>query len=179
MCDLFWLPNCNIRRIQFWVQIFGSEAFNFGPRSAISNIIFMINKLELLWVLNFIALRIFFIFGTKFSWNEETDTCFNVECVLFGQNFDLFSGYCSLPSGCCWLLLVTWWLLLVNALYWWLLLVITRYCSLPLLVWTILYTNLSLPRDLVHPYCCVLWKKCFERSPHFMSVISIIILQWC
>ena len=45
------------------------------------------------------ALGIFFIFGTKFSWNEDIDTCFNVECVLLGRNFDSLGGYCSLPSG--------------------------------------------------------------------------------
>ena len=70
-------------------------------------------KLYLLWVPNFIVLEIFFIFGTKFSWNEEIDTCFNVKYVLLGPNFNCLSGYCSLPSGYCWLLLVTWWLLLI------------------------------------------------------------------
>ena len=62
---------------------------------------------------NFTALRIYFIAGTKFSWNEGTDTCFNVECVLLGRNFDFLGGYlvvttsnlvvtggyCSLPGG--------------------------------------------------------------------------------
>ena len=33
------------------------------------------------------------IFGTKFSTNEGTDTCFNVECVSLGRNFDYFGGY--------------------------------------------------------------------------------------
>ena len=42
---------------------------------------------------NFIAIGIYFLFGTKFSWNEETDTCFNVECVLLGRNFDFLGGY--------------------------------------------------------------------------------------
>ena len=33
------------------------------------------------------------------------------------------------------------------------------------------YTNLLLPRGLVQPpCCCVFWNKCFERSPHFMSL---------
>ena len=49
---------------------------------------FMINKLDLLWLPNFIALEIYFIFGTTFSWNEGIDTCFNVECVLLGRNFE-------------------------------------------------------------------------------------------
>ena len=57
------------------------------------HIIFMINELHLLWVLNFIALRIYSLFGTKFSWNEETDTCVNVVCVLPGRNFDFLGGY--------------------------------------------------------------------------------------
>ena len=53
----------------------------------------MINELDLLWVSNFIALRICFLSETKFSWIEEIDTCFNVECVLLGPNFDFFGGY--------------------------------------------------------------------------------------
>ena len=45
---------------------------------------------------------------------------------------------------------------------------------------SIFYTNLSLPCGLVQPpCCCVLWNKYFQRSPHFMSVISTIIFQWC
>ena len=92
----------------------------------ISDIIFMINELHLLWVPNFIALGIYFLFGIKFSWKEETGTCFDVECVLLGRNFDFLGGYlvvtarylimvttgyargfCSLPSGYCSLLEVT------------------------------------------------------------------------
>ena len=93
---------------------------NGGCESAIEPIIFMINKVDLSWVPNFIALGIYFIFGTKFSWNEEIDTCFNVKSVLLGRNYDFQGGYCSLPSG-------YWWLLLVTASYW----------SFPLLVCTI------------------------------------------
>ena len=59
----------------------------------------MITEIHLLRVPNFIALAIYFLFGTKFSCNEETDPCFNVECVLIGRNFDFFGG--------------AWWLLLV------------------------------------------------------------------
>ena len=45
---------------------------------------------------------------------------------------------------------------------------------------SIFYTNLSLPCGLVQPpCCCVLWNKYFQRSPHFMSVISTTILQRC
>ena len=42
---------------------------------------------------NFIAIGIYFLFGTKFSWNEETDTCFNVECMLLDRNYDFLGGY--------------------------------------------------------------------------------------
>ena len=93
-----------------------------GQDPQFSNIISKINELSLFWVLNFIALRMYFIFGTKFSWNKGIDTCFNIECVLLAHNFDYFGGYfvvaacyCSLPGG-----------------YWWLLLVTGSYCSLPL-----------------------------------------------
>ena len=45
---------------------------------------------------------------------------------------------------------------------------------------TLFYTTLSLPRGLLQPpFGCVLWNKCFKRSPHFMSVISAITLQRC
>ena len=73
----------------------------------------MINKFDLRWVANFIALATYFIFGTKFSRNEVIDTCFNVECVLLGRNLDFLGGYlmvtahflvvtasyCLLPDG--------------------------------------------------------------------------------
>ena len=84
------------------------QVFNFGSRSSISNVIFMIKELNLLWLPNFIALGIYFVFGTKFSWNEGIDTWFNVKCVLRGRNFDFLGGYCSL-------LFVTWWLQVVTA----------------------------------------------------------------
>ena len=42
---------------------------------------------------DFIALGIYFILGTKFSWNEGTDTCLNDECALLSRNFDFFGGY--------------------------------------------------------------------------------------
>ena len=47
---------------------------------------------------NSIALEIYFPFGTKFSWNEGTDTCFNVECALLGRNFDFLGGYLVLTA---------------------------------------------------------------------------------
>ena len=71
----------------------------------------------------------YFIFGTKTSWNEGIDTCFNVKCVLLGRNFNFLDdylvvnacypvvtgGYCLLPGG-----------------YWWSLLDTGGYCSLSL-----------------------------------------------
>ena len=81
--------------LQFWDQICPI----LGQDSQFSNIIFKINKLGLLWVQNFIPCGIYFIFGTKFSWNEGIDTIqyqsggFNVKCVLLGCNFDFFGGY--------------------------------------------------------------------------------------
>ena len=79
------------------------------------HIIFMINEHHLLWVPNFIALGMYFLLETKFSWREETNTCFNVECVLLDHNFNFLgcylvvtarylmvtTGYCSLPCGYC------------------------------------------------------------------------------
>ena len=81
----------------------------------------MINELNLLRVPNFIALGIYFIFGTPFYWNEGIDTGFNYKCVLLGRNFDFLggyfvvttcylvvtAGYCSLLGGYCSLLVVT------------------------------------------------------------------------
>ena len=109
MFDLHKVSNFEKRwnTLQFWDQICPIS----GQDPQFSNIIVTINKLDLLWVSNFIALGIYFILGTKFSWNEEIDTCFNVECVLLGRNFDF--------------LMVTWWLLLFTASYRLLLLVTT------------------------------------------------------
>ena len=104
----------------------------------------MINELDLLSVPNFTALGIFFFFmcvyvcvcvwGGGEGWrgeNEETYTCFNVECVLLGRNFDLRGGYCSLPSDYFCLLLLTgggyFWLLPVTGGYCLLLVVTARY----------------------------------------------------
>ena len=63
----------------------------------------------------------YFLYGTKLSWNEGIDTYFNVECVLLGRNFDfpgrylvftalyivVTTGYCSLPGGYYSLLVIT------------------------------------------------------------------------
>ena len=58
---------------------------------------------------NFIAIGICFLFGTIFTWHEETDTCFNVECMLHDRNYDfrgdylvaigITTGSCLLPGG--------------------------------------------------------------------------------
>ena len=65
---------------------------------------------------NFIALEIYFIFGTNFSWNEGNGTCFNVEWVLLGS-IDFFGGYLVVTARC----------LVVTARY---LVVTGGYCSL-------------------------------------------------
>ena len=115
MFNLFWVPNF----IKIGLIVTKStQVFNFGWRYAISNIILMIKKLDQLWVTNFIELEIYFIFGTKFCWNEGINTCFNFECVLLGRNFHLLGGY-----------------LVVTAHHWWILLFAARYCSFPHLVW--------------------------------------------
>ena len=83
--------------LQFWDQIcpISSQDPQF------SNILFTINKLDLFWVPNFIALRIYFIFGTKFSWNEGlilvlmTYVCYLAVSLIFWW---LLGGYCSLPG---------------------------------------------------------------------------------
>ena len=73
---------------------------------------------------SFIALGIYFFFGTKFSWNEETHTYFNVECVLLDCNFDFLVGYLvvtarylMVTTGYCSLLVVTARYLAVTAHY--------------------------------------------------------------
>ena len=83
---------------------------------------------------NFTKLGIYFIFGTTFSWNKGIDTCFNVECVLLGCNFDFLDGY----------LMVTACYLVVAARY---LVVTGDQCSL--LVGTARYRSLLLVPTLV------------------------------
>ena len=102
---IFWL----------WVEFYNIIFTISNLQYHFSNIIFKINELELFWVLNFTALGICFVFGTKFSWNEGIGTCLDVECMLLGRNFDYFVGY-----------------LVVTAPY---LVFTARYCSFPLLVW--------------------------------------------
>ena len=119
--------------MKLWDQVyplFGWVYVLFGSRSAILNIMLMINELDLFWLANFMVMEIYFIFGTKFSWNEGIDTCFNMKCVLLGRNFDFLAGYCSFFSSY-YLLLITWWLLLVT----------TGYCSFPLLARTLFYVT--------------------------------------
>ena len=81
---------------------------------------------------NFIITGIYFLFGTKFSWNEETDTCFNVEFMLLDRNYDFLGGYLVTTTRYLVLLLVNARYLVVNARS--LLVVTVCYCSFPLLV---------------------------------------------
>ena len=66
--------------------------FKYSVKGRLSYSIY-INELDLLWGPSFIALGIYFFIGTKFSWNKGIDTCFNVQCVLLGCNFDFLGGY--------------------------------------------------------------------------------------
>ena len=86
----------------------------------------MINELDQLWVPNFIALGIYFNFGTNFSWNEGTDTCFSVECVLLDGNFDFRGGYLVVTA--CYLVVTADYCFLPGG-YWSLLVIAARYHS--------------------------------------------------
>ena len=77
------------------------------------------------------ALGIYFIFGTKYSWNKGIDTCFNVDCMLLGRNFDFLGGYLVVTARN---LLITADYCLLPGGYWWLLLVTGGYCWLPLVL---------------------------------------------
>ena len=83
-----------------------------GQDQQFPNIIFKINKLELLWVPNFIALGIYFIFGTKFFWNVGlilvlmSNMCYLVVILIFLWFLVVTAHYCSLLGGYCSLLLV-------------------------------------------------------------------------
>ena len=60
-----------------------------GQDAQFSNIIFDINKLDLLWVSNFMPLEIYFLFGTNFFWNERSilalmlNVCYLVVILTF------------------------------------------------------------------------------------------------
>ena len=87
MLDLFWVPIfIKIR----YITILRPNL----PKFLISGQIpqfqipyLWLTSFDLLWSSNFIALGIYSILG-PFSWNEGIDTCFNVDCVLPGRNFD-------------------------------------------------------------------------------------------
>ena len=89
----------------------------------------MSNKLDLLCLSNFIALAIYFIFETKFSWNDVIGTCFSIECVLLGRNFGFVGGYLVVAAH--YLVVTACYCSLLRG-YWWLLLFTGGYCSLPL-----------------------------------------------
>ena len=98
MFDLFWLPNfIKIMHISILrpnlpkLLISGQD-----PQFQISYL--WLTNLACSWSAKFHSIEnIFHSIGTKLSWNEKIDTCFNVECVLLGRNFDFFGGYCSFP----------------------------------------------------------------------------------
>ena len=75
-----------------------AQVFNFRSRSAISNIVFMINGLDLLWVPNFIAWKYISYLGPNFPGTK-------------GLILVLMSNVCYLPvilifMGLTWLLLL-------------------------------------------------------------------------
>ena len=86
-----------------------AQVFDFGSRPTLSNMEFMINKLDLLNVPYFIALGIYFIFSTKFFWDEVV--------ILVSM------------SNVCYLAVV----LVFLVISWWLLFVTNCQCSFPLL----------------------------------------------
>ena len=123
MFSLFWVPNF----IKFrYIAILRPNLpnYNFGSRSSISDIIFMINKLDLLSVPNFIALGYISFLEPNFLGMGGlililiSNVCYLTEILIV----IIVTWWCSLSSGYCWLLLVTWWLLLVTG----------GSCSLPL-----------------------------------------------
>ena len=113
-----------------------------------------IYELDLLWVPNFIALWIYFFFGTKSSWNEGIYTCFNLECVLLDRNFDFLGDYFSLPNG-----------------YYWLLLVTGGYCSL------LLVPTFSMNEKRLQHRCFLVKLKKFLRTSIFKNICEQLLLQ--
>ena len=65
--------------------------------------------------------------GPNFPGMRGTDSCFNVECVLLGHNFNFLGGYLVVVARC---LLVTACYCLLLGVYLWLLLLTDGYCSL-------------------------------------------------
>ena len=116
-----------------------------------------INKLDLLWMPNLVGLGMYFLFGTKFSWNEGIDICFHVEYVLLSRNFDFLDGYLVVTAR--------YLVLTVTACY----LVITTCYSSLLLVLTFsmnafnLVLKIYLQQYSKHLLCNLLWKEnCFK-----------------
>ena len=90
------------------------------------------------------------LFGTKFSWNEGTDTWVNVECVLLCRNFDFLAGY-----------------LVVNARY---LVVTVRYSSL--MVLTACYHSLLLVPTFSMKGRSIFLPVSKFKAYDFMSIIT-------
>ena len=129
MLDLFWVLSFRkIGHIEIlWPNLL--KVLILGEDTQFQISYFWLANLNLLWVPNFIALKIYFIFGTKFSCNEGIDTCFNVECVLLGHNFEFLGCYLVVNAPC---LMVIAGYCLFPGVYWWLLLATGGYCLLPL-----------------------------------------------
>ena len=161
---LIW-KNDSIRFL--WLLVFqnsySAECWWAAASEGYSSYHIYINKLDLRWVPNFIALGIYFFFETKFSENEGTDTCFNVECVLLGRNFDFLGSY-----------------FVVTARY---IVVTTGYCSLPVVYCSLLVViarNSSLllapifstyePLETQFSHSCWLWEA-FSRSQNLLKIL--------
>ena len=87
----------------------------------------MINELDLLWVPNFIALGIYFLFETKFSWNEGIDLLLmsNV-CLVFATRYH---SLLLVPTLVWTMLLVQLVLMIVFYSMWKLMDILSRYYS--------------------------------------------------
>ena len=82
-----------------------------------SNFIFKINKLNLLWGSNFIALGVYLIFKIKFSWNKEgrggvilvlmSNWCYLAVIWIFRGYLVVTARYLVITRGYCSLLVVT------------------------------------------------------------------------
>ena len=91
------------------------QVFNFRSRSAISSIIFMINKLDLLWVPNFIALGIYIFLDQIFlEWRDwyilvlMSNMCYLVIILVLFGGYAVITAYSLVVTArCCLLLLVT------------------------------------------------------------------------
>ena len=161
MFDLFWVPN--------FIKIKHTAILRPNlPKFLISGHDMQF-QISYLWLMNLSCsdCQISFFMITKFSWNERIDTCFNVECVLLGCNFDFLGGYCLLPSGYCSLLGVTG--------SYFLLLVVTTSYRLLLLIPPFSMNELNLfPRSCKIAKVKLLFKKGSKTAPQNYRSISLL-----